>query len=77
MFQYGRRGSLPGISFYKNLVFKRESQNGINSEEVGISQQRKLVSFQSSSIFIIYLDLLFGGIALKIAFVVFVYETIT
>ena len=67
MFQYNRKGSLLVISFYKNFVIRKESQNGIGFEEVGISQQRKAVLFQ---IFIIYLDLWFGGIALKITFVV-------
>ena len=36
----------------------------------------KVFCSKVSSIFIIYWDLLFGSIALKIAFVVFVYELI-
>ena len=37
---------------------------------------KKMFYSKVSSIFIIYLDLSFGGIALKIKFVVFVYELI-
>ena len=41
---------------------------------MGISSQRKGILLQCFIIFIIHQDLSFGGIALKIKFVVFVYE---
>ena len=46
MFQYGRRGILLAISFYKNFLISKEGQNGVDFEEVGISQQQKGVLFQ-------------------------------
>ena len=47
MFQYNRRGILLATSFYKNFVIRKERQNGIDFEEVGIFQQQKGVLFQS------------------------------
>ena len=76
MFQYSRRGILLAISFYKNFVITKEGQNGVDFEEVGISQQRKGVCFKVSSIFIILVRPSIGRIYMKIAFVVFVYELI-
>ena len=54
MFQYGKRGILLATSFYKNFVIRKEGQNGVDFEEVGISQQRKGVLFQSFINFIIW-----------------------
>ena len=76
MFQYGRRGLLLATSFYKNFVIRKEGQNGIDFEEVGISQQQKGVLFQS---FINFHYLVRSSIdrnSMKIALVVFVYELI-
>ena len=53
MFQYGRRGILLATSFYKNFVIRKEGQNGVNFEEVGIFQQQKVFCSKVLSIFII------------------------
>ena len=76
MFQYGRRGILLATSFYKNFVIRKEGQNRINFEEVGISQQQKGVLFQSFINFHYSVRPSVGIISMKIAFVVFVYELI-
>ena len=47
MFQCGRSGSLLAITSYKDFVVRKEGQNGIDFEEVGIPQQQKGVLFQS------------------------------
>ena len=76
MFHYGRRGILLATSFYKNFVIRKEGQIGIDFEEVGISQQRKGVLFQS---FISFHYLVRPSIcrnSMEIAFVVFVYKLI-
>ena len=78
MFQYGRRGILLATSLYKNFANRKEGQNGIDFEEVGISQQQKGVLFQSFINFH-YSESVrpsVDTISMKIAFVVFVYELI-
>ena len=76
MFQYGRRGILLATSFYKNFVIRKEGQNGINFEDVGISQQQKGVLFQSFINFHYLVRPSIGRNSMKIVFVVFVYELI-
>ena len=76
MFQYGRKGILQATSFYKNFVTRKEGQNGIDFEEVGISQQQKGILFQSFINFHYLARPFIGIISIKIAFVVFVYESI-
>ena len=76
MFQYGKRGTLLAMGFYKNFVIRKESQNGVCFEGVGISQQRKGVLFQSFINFHHSLRPSIGSIFMKIGFVVFVYELI-
>ena len=76
MFQYDRIGILLATSFYKNFVIRKESQNGVDFEEVGISQQRKGILFQSFINFHYLVRPSVGSISMKIAFVVFVYELI-
>ena len=76
MFYYGRRSILLATSFYKNFVIRKEGQNGINFEEVGISQERKGVLFQSFINFHYLVKPSIGIISMKIAFVVFVYGLI-
>ena len=76
MFQYGRRGILLATSFYKNFVIRKEGQNGVGFEEVGISQQRNGVLFQSFINFRYLVRPSIGRNSMKIAFVVFVYELI-
>ena len=76
MFQYGRTGILLAISFYKNFIITKEGQNGVDFEEVGISQQRKGVLFQSFINFHYLVRPSIGRISMKIAFVIFVYELI-
>ena len=71
MFQYGRRGILLATSFYKNFVIRKEGQNGVDFEEVGISQQQKGVLFQSFINFHYSVRPFIGIISMKIAFVVF------
>ena len=55
-------------------------QNGIYVEKdisiLGYLHNEKVFCYKLLSIFIIHQDLSFGGIALKIEFVVFVYELI-
>ena len=55
-------------------------QNGVYFEKdisiLGYLHNEKVFSYKLLSIFIIHQDLSFGGIALKIEFVVFVYELI-
>ena len=76
MFQYGRRGILLATSFYKNFVIRKEGQNGVDFEEVGISQQRSGVLFQSFINFHYLVRSFIGRNSMKIAFLVFVYELI-
>ena len=76
MFQYGRTGILLATSFYKNFVITKEGQNGVNFEEVGISQQQKGVLFQSFINFHYLVRPSISRISMKIAFVVFVYKLI-
>ena len=55
-------------------------QNGVHFEKdisiCGYLHNEKVFCYKLLSIFIIHQDLSFGGIALKIEFVVFVYELI-
>ena len=76
MFQYGRRSILLATSFYKNFVIRKEGQNGVDFEEVGTSQQRKGVLFQTFIIFHYSVRPSVGIISMKITFVVFVYALI-
>ena len=76
MFQYGRRGILLATSFYKNFVIRKEGQNSINFEDVGISQQQKGVLFQNFINFHYLVRPSIGRNSMKIVFVVFVYELI-
>ena len=76
MFQYSRRGLLLATSFYKNFVIRKEGQNGVDFEEVGISQQQKGVLFQSFINFHYLVRCSIGRNSMKIALVVFVYELI-
>ena len=75
MFLYSRTGILLATSFYKNFVIRKEGQNGVDLEEVGISQQRKGVLFQSFNFHYLVRSSI-GKNSVKIAFVVFVYELI-
>ena len=76
MFQYGRRGLLLATSFHKNFAIRKEGQNGMDFEEVGIYQQWNDVLFQSFINFHYSVRPSVGIISMKIAFVVFVYELI-
>ena len=76
MFYYGRRSILLATSFYKNFVIRKEGQNDIDFEEVGISQEQKGVLFQSFINFHYLVKPSIGIISMKIAFVVFVYGLI-
>ena len=76
MFQYNRRGFLLATSFYKNFVIRKEGQNGVDFEEVRISQQQKGVLFQGFINFHYSVRPFVDIISMKIAFVVFVYELI-
>ena len=76
MFYYGRRSILLATSFYKNFVIRKEGQNGIDFEEVGISQEQKDVLFQSFINFHYLVKPSIDIISMKIAFVVFVYGLI-
>ena len=76
MFQYGKRGILLATSFFKNFIISKEGQNGIDFEEVGISQQQKGVLFQSFINFHYLVRPSIGRNSMKIVLVVFVCELI-
>ena len=76
MFQDSRRSSLLATDLYLFLLLKPKAKNGVDFDEVGYLHNEKVFRYKVLSIFIIYKDLSFGSIALKIKVVVFVYELI-
>ena len=76
MFQDSRRSSLLATYLYLFLLLKNKAKIGSILTKWGYLQNEKVFCYKVLPIFIIHQDLSFGGIALKIEFVVFVYELI-
>ena len=76
MFQDSRRSSLLATDIHLFLLLKNKGKMASILTKWGYFHSKKVFCYKILSIFIIHQDLSFGGIALKIEFIVFVYELI-
>ena len=74
MFQYSSEGTLLATGLYSCLLFKNKGNLASILKKWGYLHNERVFCYKVFAVFIIHQDLSFGGFALKIECVVFVYE---